>query len=476
MHTTYLKSREYYENLYDKSTISTCREGEDFLNSVFSKLESKLPKSAFEDRQLAWYVEYSTLYFETVEMAALIRFIDRKPVVEEMMSEDKQKDERLAGAKLASKPYCLSCGKDMVEFERLYVRRDESGHNVEDILFMLKCSKCDSRRALWRDGSEWVFAKTPCERCGSEMTEKSKELKTKIITTYKCPKCGHTYDDTYKFQKNTKEPPDPYAELDRKRFCDIDEPTYNKLVAKGKQLERLFKLQAFEQNQGKVVKESELHETVQSIKKIKVAQLSSILQTPLKKAGYTKLRIDPPELNVDVIVRFSCLDDQPERSESNSKRDLKKIISEILENTNWRLTNEGVSSRVGYLQGRLRAFESDADLRKLANEESERTDPLNADKDNDGKLPFDGYVEAYSPEQNIIIEKIKIYHGKLLAKVDTVDNGTKRLDKYVGMTGTLVPELRIVIPPRDDDKTVPGFVRNVNFTQTTGGAPKGEVS
>ena len=75
---------------------------------------------------------------------------------------------------------------------------------------------------------------------------------------------------------------------------------------------------------------------------------------------------------------------------------------------------------MGYLQGRLRALEDVADLRKLVSGGSDHEDRINTDRDNDSKLSFEGCVEACSPEQNIIIKKIKVFHGQLQAKVVTV--------------------------------------------------------
>jgi len=44
---------------------------------------------------------------------------------------------------------------------------------------------------------------------------------------------------------------------------------------------------------------------------------------------------------------------------------LQKLIDKALIDTNWRLMSDGVSYRLGYLSGRLRACESEEDLKKL---------------------------------------------------------------------------------------------------------------
>lgn len=42
-----------------------------------------------------------------------------------------------------------------------------------------------------------------------------------------------------------------------------------------------------------------------------------------------------------------------------SQKEMKKLITNILENTNWRLMSGGVSYRIGIVSGRLRAYESE---------------------------------------------------------------------------------------------------------------------
>jgi len=64
-------------------------------------------------------------------------------------------------------------------------------------------------------------------------------------------------------------------------------------------------------------------------------------------------------------VPFSCLDDQPEREAYGSRMGLKRLVTRSLADTNWRLMSDGVSHRLGYLSGRVRAFESEEELRTL---------------------------------------------------------------------------------------------------------------
>jgi hypothetical protein len=66
-----------------------------------------------------------------------------------------------------------------------------------------------------------------------------------------------------------------------------------------------------------------------------------------------------------MAIPFSCLDNKPERESHDSRMELKKLITTTLADTNWQLMSDGVHYRLGYLSGRIRAYESDEDLRKL---------------------------------------------------------------------------------------------------------------
>ncbi|OYX52999.1 hypothetical protein B7Y92_04245 [Candidatus Saccharibacteria bacterium 32-50-13] len=68
----------------------------------------------------------------------------------------------------------------------------------------------------------------------------------------------------------------------------------------------------------------------------------------------------------DVYVGFSCLDSKSDRKDYDSRKTLKKLVDSALEDTNWRLMTDEISYRLGYLNGRVKAYESEEDLKKLA--------------------------------------------------------------------------------------------------------------
>jgi hypothetical protein len=108
-----------------------------------------------------------------------------------------------------------------------------------------------------------------------------------------------------------------------------------------------------------------IYDAVKEMKKPKIAELIPLLSEPLEKAGYIEFHLDKPEMGRDVYVGFSCLDSKSDRNDYDSRKTLKKLVDSALEETNWRIMNDGISYRLGYLNGRVKAYEGEEDLKKL---------------------------------------------------------------------------------------------------------------
>jgi predicted DNA-binding ArsR family transcriptional regulator len=67
----------------------------------------------------------------------------------------------------------------------------------------------------------------------------------------------------------------------------------------------------------------------------------------------------------DVFIGFSCLDNKSGREDYDSRKTLKKLVDKALIDTNWRLMSDGISYRLGYLNGKIRAYEREEDIKKL---------------------------------------------------------------------------------------------------------------
>ena len=125
----YLQDKSYYENLYDKQTVSLCRAGEKTVNSVFSEMEKKASKAELVKHQAGWYLWYSIFYFQFVESLAAQRYQDREKAIQEKAGSDQEKDNLLETSRPRKSYFCLRCGKDMALISKEYLPRKKSSSN-----------------------------------------------------------------------------------------------------------------------------------------------------------------------------------------------------------------------------------------------------------------------------------------------------------------------------------------------------------
>lgn len=463
---THLKDRQHYEDRYDSGTVEQCRSGERIVNQTFAEMDKKLPNSEKKGRQAGWYLMYSQLYFNFVETVAAARRHSREKRIAEWMEADEQKDRRLADAKMAKIPFCRSCGKDMEQISKDYMPRDRgsSKDREDDILFMFECKPCNKRLAVWQDGAEWEHEEPHCEKCSAVMKSKSAKKFGVITTTNTCTKCDHI--DKFELDLNAKEEPaepaDPYYELDRKRFC-FDEEMESKYKQKLQHLIRMAKLE-LENNEH--VEHVDVYEAVKDIKQLKIAQLSDLLREALEKAGYREFKLGEPELGQQVAIGFNCLDDKPDRKEYDSKKGLQKLLNKTLEETNWRLISNGVDYRLGYLSGRLRAHEKEEDLKKLIEQRIKNgtyqlpvKEPATKSIEKDYSKPK---YEGMRMREAALVYMDQMFLGSVPAEI-TLKSGIVKKTSVSHIYADMNPLLRVIIPFRDNDESVPNFIRDYDF-------------
>lgn len=265
-------------------------------------------------------------------------------------------DERLEKARPHIEPICTSCGKQglkLVLKELLH----RNGSNRE-VLFMFDCGVCKTRSAYWQDGSEWVSPTIPCPKCDSSLKMDVKTTSKSMTTTTTCEKCGYKEVEKVDITKLREEKEDPDFERDKAIFCLSDERAriMQEYRVKWEDVMRLL------DEEMKRDADKDLYDMVAKIEKLKIPQLMERMRTEIEKAGYIELVFDRPELGGYVTIGFSCMDRDSTREDSKSRRTLKKAINAALNNSNWRLMSEGISYRLGYLSGRVRAYESEAEL------------------------------------------------------------------------------------------------------------------
>jgi len=457
---TNLKDRQYYEDRYDDGTVAKCRSGERIVNDTFKIMEKKLTKKELTERLPGWYLQYSLYYFWFVETAAAERAENRETIITKWMEEDEKKDDRLAKAHISGGTYCRTCGKDMRVISKNYMRRDN--RKDDDILIMFECVECNKRMALWEDGTEWEGAKHECEECGGDTVSKTTKKFDVITWTETCEKCKHVKTDTIDLTdtKNEPEPVDKYLELDRKRFV-FDKDMMFKYEQKLNHLVRRAKLHATEQDK---VEHVDVYDGIKQVKKLKIAQLKELLEPIFTKDGYSDFKLGDPQIGREVSLEFSCLDSKDDREEYQSKKTLHKAIEKALEETNWRIMSAGVSYRLGFLTGSLRAYESEEDLKKLVEQRMKKGYVPKAEPKEQAEADNKPKDEFYNRDmrESVLVYFDKLTLGSIPAEI-TLKSGVVKPTSLPVLYGEMNPLLRVFIPMRDNDDSVPKFVRNYNF-------------
>jgi hypothetical protein len=123
-----------------------------------------------------------------------------------------------------------------------------------------------------------------------------------------------------------------------------------------------------------------------------------------------------------------------------------------------------VSYRLGFLTGSLRAYESEDDLKKLVEQRMKKgyipkaipKEPVEAD----AKPKEEFYNRDMRESALVYFDKLTL--GSVPAEI-TLKSGVVKPTSIPVLHGEMNPLLRVFIPMRDNDESVPKFVRNYDF-------------
>jgi len=364
----YLKEKQEYIDRYDLDTIEDCIKWYRSLKDNFSKHRNGKEFKKYTDEEFSEEVDKVLNRFMLVIKTQW--FKNKEESIKKWMNKDKELQDKQDNTPAPEEINYPICGKEMELISKdLHDTYDENSY----MLFMFECKKCNKRRAVKEDGSEWSYKKPKCPKCKSILkTEvKHKGDITKFID--KCPKCGYKkvdIDDHKKWrqeqeikEKRNKE----LLEKFREECCYTDE--------KGKEMIELSEVLAFAHE----VREFEASkyddptfEKAMNINKIGVVEVEDLLRKVLEKEKYIKFSTEKPEIDRYVIVPFSFQDSDSVRSRKNNLSDLERLIKNTLEGTNWRLLNGSLMNRLGFISGKLKGYEQDEDLQEICGYKKEK--------------------------------------------------------------------------------------------------------
>ncbi len=327
----FLRAREQF---YEKAKITDKKE---------------LDKMEFWWERLCWWL---------VELPFLLpRWEKRDSTINDWMRDDKLSDERLENTRPRTEPTCANCGQQGLRLVSKQLLHREGGTR-QDVLFMFSCNACKKRSAYWEDGTEWVSPVIPCPQCKSPLSMDVKVRGKIMTTTNLCENCGHK--DIEKVRLDEKKEPgvDADFERDRKIFCLSEERAKTLLEYRPKWEEAMRMMDEEKEREA----DKDLYDTAAKVDQLKIPQLMEKLRPAIEKAGYIEVSFDKPDIFGYVTIGFSCMDSDSSREDAKSRKTLKKTIENSLKDTNWRLMSDGISYRLGYLNGRLRAYEGEAEI------------------------------------------------------------------------------------------------------------------
>lgn len=344
----YLKKEFYYSDLYDWHTVKDCRcwiqmVTERGLPNEAEKLSKK------EQKQFASAIIDVPLYFRTGE-----RYLKKPDLINKWMDKDQAKDDFIKNHQ-APISYCPKCNRQM----KLVI--DDLCSDIDDsnlrMLFIYRCDPCKEKKGLYNDGEPYVFKDDFCPKCHCTWQPKHIKSKDKITTKSNCDACGYKEENVLDLtDKPFRDKTDPEFAKDKARYClsekegeeyqrfkTIEYPRIKKLVDKGKDEE----------------KHKEIYKKARNIKKLTISELSDLLAKELEKVDYKSLVITNTEVSRDLIITFTIQDIKHGRDEGTSRSDLKKSLTKLLNNTNWKLMSDGISYKLGLLSGRLRGIDQE---------------------------------------------------------------------------------------------------------------------
>lgn len=350
----HLKERSHYETLYDEHTVERCRWHEE--PRPISDAEQEAGEK-LSSGQIQWCHDFTTDWM--LFQFAGNRYLQREETIDEWMERDRKRDLMIEGAQM---PFvrCPSCERVM-ECAYKHIGFDIDDSKREWLEFFLVCKSCKQGKHVYENGNEIPRKPILCIKCNREVELSTRKKNGKRFHVETCSHCGHVEEQLSYLDEKEKVPTEEETErfeYDKKRFCLTS--------AQGERykhwIEGMKRLNAQKEEMEANV---EFYDRLAEVKKLNIAGLEKVLKTTTKKAGYVDLHISMPPPDRQIIVNFTVRDTEENRKEYDSEKTLEKILEKALKDKNWALMSDGVQYRLGVLTGRIRGYETEADLQEL---------------------------------------------------------------------------------------------------------------
>jgi len=290
------------------------------------------------------------------------RYRNKEEAIEKWMLEAKLKQDKYDFTNEPEGVRCPSCNKPM----HVRIKHLETLDDTLRMMFLFGCDTCDKKSWIYEDGQ--VYPSTPilCSKCQHEATISTIEQgKDKVVWKTSCSSCGFSEITTDDFTKSRIE--NEEREKEERSLLEKYQENYCSDTEGQKALEYIDALPVADEVYKEQLKkyDSQAYLSASSVKKLTIIELERILKPQFQKERYSNLVFSQPEIGRYIIVTFTIQDADPRHRSHNDLNNLKKLLKDTLERTNWRLMTDSLSNRLGYVTGRLKGYESERDIFEL---------------------------------------------------------------------------------------------------------------
>lgn len=403
----YLKDKQHYISLYDLSTIESCLDIIKFWQKLYKKKDTdpKLKKMSSEEIEKG----FNQCLNQELWIKKGEEYRRKLKTINEWIERDKTQQDKVDNTSPPSDVLCSSCKTEMVAGDFKHFENDEK--SPLKVIFIFECPKCKKRLWVDENGEKQISKPNLCPKCKKKIKTIYKEEGKILTTTEKCTSCKYKkveVDDwsKRKLEREVEEKKDKeLLEKYRKEFCLSDK--------KGKEyIKTIEAMEVANVIHDEEVKKynNKVYARSLQLKKTTISDLEKQLNISLEKEQFIKLSFEKPEIGRYVIVPFTLQDNSSSRKDRVSVSELEKVIKNALENTNWRLLSGSVVYRLGYLEGRLKGYEGEEDMLKLAGKKKELKPKAKIDDEKRQKYASNNLVQL----------------AKLMGKIDGIENVRKR--------------------------------------------------
>lgn len=372
----YLNDEQHYIDRYDLHTVEECIDVVKMFQEVYKKsLTSEELKDLSEEEKLR---NVNLMLGRHLFVIKGKRYEKKQETIQKWMEEDKLQQDKQDYTPTPEDIICPLCNASM--YFNVTKHLDSTYDSpILRMMFLFKCGKCEKQQWVYDDGEIRVSKPDLCPKCKKELDVTGTRKGKVIATLYKCKHCDYSKKDILDLAKSDEEHKKWEAEQKKKEEEDkklLEKYRVEFCLSDKEGKEHVETLEAMEV--ANVVHDEEMqkyddpvYERVSKLKRTTIVDLEKLLIEPLEKAKYAKLSFEKPEIGQYVIVPFTLQDNDSSRRDRISVSELEKLIKKSLEDTNWRLLSNSVMYRLGYLEGRLKGYEREEDMLKLAGKTEE---------------------------------------------------------------------------------------------------------